>query len=173
MRHKLFLLFFFVILAFPFQSYASSSYVLPYPGSMPGSFSYKPHLLFEKVLEYWYFGNFSQFEYNLKESGKYLVEAKTLFDYQQYLLGYSALKKSDNYFERTKPSLIKAKSEGKDISRNLLILSNAAEKHIEVIEKLKKENPEEFNWQPEKTKASLLNLKSQFDASVEVRKKYL
>src|SRR3989344_581593 len=58
------------------SSLAQSSYVLPYPPPMPGSFLYKIRLLSEQIQQYWYFGNFGQFSYNLKQSDKYLVQAK-------------------------------------------------------------------------------------------------
>src|SRR3990167_6873899 len=87
--------------------YAQSSYVLPYPGEMPGNKVYKLNLIKEKLEKYFYFGNFSQFNYNLKYADKYLVEAKTLFEYKQFLLGDSALKKSDSYFKNLKIILYK------------------------------------------------------------------
>lgn len=152
--------------------FASSDYVLPYPSAMPGGFMYKTHLILENVLKYWYFGNFGQFTYNLKESDKYLVEAKTLFEYNQYLLGYKALQKSDGYFQKTLPFLVLANKEGKDIKSDRVILSSAALKHTEVLQKLKKELPESFNWQPEKSVSSFLNLRSLIENSILTREKY-
>lgn len=140
---------------------------------MPGSPLYKPHLILEKILKYWYFGNFGQFDYNLKESDKYLVEAKTLFEYQQYLLGYKSLQQSDFYFINTLPYLRKAEIESKNITNNKLILQSAAEKHIEVLKKLEKEVPDKFIWQPERSAASVLNLKLQIESSIVIREKYL
>lgn len=170
--------FIFIVLAVSFfliitaKSLAVSDYVLPYPSSMPGSLLYKPHLLLETILKYWYFGTFGQFTYNLRQSDKYLVESKTLFEYQQYLLGFKSLQKSDSFFNQTLPYLQKAKAEGKDISQNRAILSSAAEKHIEVLTNLEKEVPEKFNWQPEKSAASELNLKSAINTSIKLRQKY-
>jgi len=53
-----FLIFFFITMS---RVYAESNYVLPYPSSMPGSIFYKIDVLKEKILEYWYFGNFGKF----------------------------------------------------------------------------------------------------------------
>src|SRR3989344_5659903 len=103
---SLFLIFLFI---FAEQCIAESIYVLPYPSSMPGNKLYKVHLFLESLEQYWYFGSFGQFKYSLKESDKYLVEAKTLFDYKQYILANKALQKSDIYFSRTFPFLVKAK----------------------------------------------------------------
>lgn len=170
---ELFLATLTLLIIFSSSSFANSSYVLPYPSSMPGSFMYRPHLFFEIALKYWYFGDFGQFKYNLKESDKYLVEAKILFEYNQYLLGFEALQKSDSFFKQPLPYLDKAKKEGKDISENREILSKAAEKHIEVLEELKNKVPPDFVWQPEKSKASNLNIKSLIESSVAIREKYL
>ncbi len=162
---------FFLIFTTPIL--AKSSYVLPYPSYMPGSSLYKPHLLLAELSKFWYFGNFGKFTYNLKQADKYLVEAKTLFEYGQYLLGYRALKKSDEYFIKTLPSLKNAKSEGKDISQNMGILTSAAQKHAEVLTEIKKAVPDKFNWQPEKSASTMLDLKSTIESSIVLRRKYL
>src|SRR3989338_10416904 len=126
-----------VFIFFASQSFAESSYVLPYPSAMPGSVLYKFGLVREALMKYWYFGDFGEFKYNLSQSDKYLVEAKTLFDYKQYLLGYQALFTSNDYFKKIKPNLISAQKHGKDISEKRNILEEAAEKHIEELIKLK------------------------------------
>ena len=146
MIKKLKILFVFLLSLFIIAkpSYASSSYVLPYPSTMPGNVFYKIHLVEEALLKYWYFGNFGQFTYNLKESDKYLVEAKTLFEYNQYLLGYQALEKSDTYFSRTLPYLLKAQNEGKDISANRQLLSQAALKHQQTLLTMESVSPAGF-----------------------------
>lgn len=148
---------------------AESPYVLPYPGEMPGNKVYKLNLIKENLENYFYFGNFSQFNYNLKYSDKYLVEAKTLFEYKQFLLGTSALKKSDNYFENLKGNLEKAKSEGKDISQKREILKNVSQKHIEVLSKLKNEVPEKIEWRPEKISPTFINLWNDIKISISKR----
>lgn len=153
--------------------FANSSYVLPYPSTMPGSSFYKIHVVFEKLLKYWYFGSFGQFEYNLKESDKYLVEAKTLFEYNQYLLGYKALQESDRYFQQVKPYLIAAQKEGKLIAEKQKLLQEATQKHIEVLEKIKNNVPKTFYWQPEKSNATQLDLWKVINRSEELRKKEL
>lgn len=152
--------------------YAESNYVLPYPSTMPGSKFYIINLIKEKVLSYWYFGNFSKFKYNLKLSDKYLVEAKTLFEYKQYFLGINALRKSNSYFTNTSPYLIKAKIENKDISKNRTILREAALKHKEVFMKLEKDLPEIFIWIEEKSLPAVLELKKAVREAIAIREKY-
>lgn len=165
----IFLLF---ILVFPNRTLADEDYVLPYPPVMPGSFAYKIRLVIEEMQKYWYFGSFSQFKYNLKQSDKYLVEAKTLFEYKQYLLAYNALKKSGSYLESTFASLLSAKKEGKSIEEKRKILSLASLKHKEVLEEIKNKIPETFVWTPEKTEKITLNLHEEIDSVILLRSKY-
>ncbi|OGH08649.1 MAG: hypothetical protein A2152_03230 [Candidatus Levybacteria bacterium RBG_16_35_6] len=174
MRRLILLVTFLFILCnfFAYSVYAQSNYVLPYPSSMPGSYFYKLHLIEEYFLKYWYFGDFGQFNYNLKESDKYLVEAKTLFEYKQYLLAYNSLKKSNKYFQNTFPYLLSAKDHGKNINDKTLLFKEAGKKHKEVLVKLKNEVPAEFNWTPEKEISQNLNLFDLIDESIKIREKY-
>ena len=153
--------------------FAESPYVLPYPSAMPGSFLYKLNLIQEEILKYWYFGDFGQFKYNLSQSDKYLVEAKALFDYKQYLLAYQALQKSDNYFKKIEPKLLSAKIDGKNTADKEKLLREAAEKHIEELGKLKKILPRTFEWIPEKQEAKALNLQDSLESSIRIRQKVL
>jgi len=162
----------FLALATSF-AFAKSDYVLPYPSAMPGNFLYKINLVKEQVLSYWYFGNFGQFKYNLREADKYLVEAKTLFEYEQYLLGFKALKKSDFYFNNVKPSLVKAQAENKNITEIKELLKSAALKHIEILKKILGQVPESFAWRPEKSTSTFLYLKKAIEESIVLRNKVL
>jgi len=176
MKNEKFVCLLILVFFFFFSSksaFAESSYVLPYPSSMPGSFAYKFHLVYENISKYWHFGSFGQFEYNLKIADKYLVEAKTLFEYKQYLLAYKALKKSDFYFINILPQLIKANKEEKDIIQKRNILTYAVEKHIEVLEKIEGETPNAFVWRPEKALPTTLYLQKEIVNSVLLRKKSL
>lgn len=159
-----------VLLLKPHPVFAESNYVLPYPSAMPGSIWYKLDLIKEKLNKFLYFGDFSQFKYNLAEADKYLVEAKTLFEYKQYLLGYNALLKSNEYFKKINPTLISAKNHGKNISAKEKILQSASEKHIEVLTELKNILPKSFQWTPEKAPATNLSLWETVDKSIAIRK---
>lgn len=169
----LFVLVFLPFFLFKTPVFAQSNYVLPYPSSMPGSLFYKAHLVFERVSKYWYFGNFGQFDYNLKMADKYLVGAKTLLEYKQYLLGYKSLQKSDFYFSYILPSLIEAEKNNKNIVQKSLVLKEAAGKHIETLEKMELDTPAIFNWQPEKSLPTTLYLKEAIINSILLRKKSL
>jgi len=165
--------YFSILLIFPKLSIAESQYVLPYPAAMPGSVWYKIDLLKEKAYQFLYFGDFSQFAYNLAEADKYLVEAKTLFEYKQYLLGYQALLKSDSFFKKIKPNLVAAQKHGKNISEKESILKNAAQKHIETLTGIKNSVPESFLWTPEKDSPTELNLDKAIINSIKIRQSVL
>ena len=140
---------------------------------MPGNKFYTINQVIEKVSYFWYFGNFGKSYYYQRLSDKYLVEAKTLFEYKQYLLAYKSLLKSNQYFEKIYPYLLFAKKEGKDISEKQKIFRQESLKHTEELYKLKKSTPEEFLWTPEKSKSTLLNIHFLIEASINIRKKYL
>lgn len=154
----------------PSISNADNDYVLPYPSFMPGSKLYKMRLIWEEVIRYWHFGNLSQFKYNLNQADKYLVEAKTLFEYKQYLLAKLALEKSDNYIIKAKEYLAKSKEDGKNIEQKQIMFENANLKHIEVLNFIKTVIPDNFLWSPEKTAAMNLNLKEMIEKSIKIRR---
>lgn len=151
------------------SSFANFDYVLPYPSSMPGSKLYPVRQIVEKLEKYWYFGSLSSYHYNLKYSDKYLVEAKILFEYGQYLLASNALKRSDSYFSASKKSLAQAKAEGKNIIKKEIKLKNAATKHIEILSQISLETPDEFDWRPEKGNSTKIMIKEKVNESIKIR----
>jgi len=160
---------FFLILLYPQKALANSDYVLPYPSLMPGNRLYLVQEIKENWMKYWYFGNFGQFTYNLNRADKFLVEAKTLFEYKQYLLADRALKKSDYFFGQIFIYLERAEAENKDISENKKILSQASLKHLEILENLKNELPENFIWQPEKLSPTDIDIHQDINNSIKIR----
>jgi len=165
---SLFLVFLFFLLITQ-KTLATSSYVLPYPGLMPGHKLYRIKQVFDQLSRFWAFGNFSCYKYELKLADKKLVEAKVLFEYQQYLLAVDALSDSDQHFQKAACYLEKAEMEGRDISQKMANLKAAAEKHKEVLENLKEELPEQFLWQPEKKEATELKLESAITKAIKIR----
>lgn len=166
----------FLIIVFLFNAsinnvYAESQYALPYPSAMPGSRFYLLEQIQEKLLGFWYFGDFGQFKYNLRYTDKYLVEAKTLFEYKQYLLATRSLKKSNLYWERIPDSLARARFRKKDTSQKQALYLEASGKHVEALGMLKKQVPKEFLWRPEKEKPQLLELHKLIDESIRLRQK--
>ena len=153
------------------RSYASvqSQYVLPYPGVMPGNKLYRIYETYDLLRKYYSFGDFSQFKYNLSMSDKYLVEAKTLFEYRQYLLGLKALQNSDAYFKKVKPTLDSAKAHGKLVADKVNLLKQASDKHTEELLKMKSDLPKTFEWKPEKSGSTNLKLWESIDLSLKIR----
>lgn len=156
---------------FPAKMYAQAEHVLPYPSAMPGSKAYTLFTLWDEMQRYWHFGSLSQFRYNLKQSDKYIVEARVLFEYKQYLLADRALKNSDKYFDQAALSLDKASKEKKNIRIESERLVSAASKHREVLMKIRESTPEEFLWSPEDAAGSTLQLQNSIDKAIVVRER--
>lgn len=146
-----------------------ADYVLPYPSYMPGNKAYKITRLVDTIKQYWYFGNIAQIKYHMALSDKYLVEAKTLFEYNQYLLAMDALQRSSIQFSQIYPHLAAAKKEGKDISIFESMLRSEAEKHMEVLRILMDSIPQEFTWTPEKSASVELNIRQELEKSLQIR----
>src|ERR1700690_3290457 len=117
----------------------ASNYVLPYPSYMPGNKLYKVSRILDKLQNYWNWGNIAQERYHLSLSDKYLVEAKTLFEYNQYFLAVDALNRSNQQFMMVRPYVTKAQQEGKDVKSILDTFTAAEEKHVAVLGAIKQE----------------------------------
>lgn len=159
----------FMIFSNTLSKVHAQEYVLPYPGFMPGSSFYKISQAVDKVQQLWSFGNFAQFSYHLGLADKKLVEAKTLFEYKQYLLANYALCQSDHYFGQAIIFLRAAEGEKKNISGKRKILQDAAKKHIEVLNLLGSQVPETLVWQPEKEEPISLSLQNSINTSIDLR----
>ncbi len=146
-----------------------AEYVLPYPGYMPGNKLYRVSRLIDHLKEPFFFGNISAYTYHLGLSDKYLVEAKTLFEYKQYLLASDALLRSDSAFARVPVYLKRAASEGKDVSAFVVLLRDASLRHIQVLTGLEAGLPDTFEWKPEKTNATALRIQDMIRQSIMVR----
>lgn len=145
------------------------AYVLPYPGAMPGNKAYSLKQIVDTVSQYWAFGSFARHKYELTLSDKKLVEAKTLFEYQQYLLALKALESSNLHFKRAAEFLARAGKEGKDLTQKTANFQAAAARHKEVLAALGKNLPESFFWQPEKKSGTELNLKAVIEEAIKLR----
>lgn len=154
------------ILVVATKVWAQEEYVLPYPGFMPGHPLYKLSEFIDQIQELWSFGSLSSFKYNLSMADKKLIEAKTLFEYKQYLLATKSLLRYEEHFNKASFLLSRAESEGKDISKQRAIFTSARKKHVEVLEKLKSELPEEFVWTPEKGTPERLKIRKLIDDAI-------
>lgn len=165
---KTILIIFLLFLVVPSTAYAE--YVLPYPSVLPGNRLYAIKSFFEKLQSYWYFGDIGQTKYELKTADKYLVEAKTLFEYKQYKLAVSALQQSNDHFAKTVLSVRDVQGENKDSGEQKEVVKDAAHKHLEIIESLSKTLPETIIWSDEKKEPIDLSLSQLFKQAEIVRK---
>lgn len=149
-----------VALFFVLPQYVRAEYVLPYPSYMPGNKLYRFSRLIDRIRQPFYFGNISSYKYHLSLADKYLVEAKTLFEYKQYLLATDALARSDAEFAIAKRKVI----------RNFVTqFQEASRAHQVVLNRLQKELPEQFLWTPEKDNPTSLPLKDLINTSITIR----
>jgi hypothetical protein len=151
---------FFVIvlfLAMPINTILAD-YVMPYPSFMPGNKLYKISRIVDQLKIWWEFGNISQTKYHMLLADKYLIEAKTLFEYKQYLLGLDALKRSDSEILKVPIYIQKGRLEGKNMSKLREIFHEELSSHIEILSVLLTKIPEVYTWTPEKTKSTELNI---------------
>lgn len=160
---------FFVFFLAPLNAFARSDYVLPYPSVMPGNKMYVLHIIEERISKYWYFGDYGSFTYNRQLADKYLVEAKTLFEYNQHLLALRSLAKSNKYFQQMLTAI-----ESTDRSKNgreekVALMRSAAEKHQEILEALRNELPQSVVWQEEKKDSQVLTLSKELSEAMKIR----
>lgn len=148
-----------------------ADYVLPYPSYMPGNILYKVSRFLDSAKEYWYWGNIASIKYHLALSDKYIVEAKTLFEYKQYLLASDALGRSDKQLQTIPALLQKGTKEGEDMSQLRLIVREAMDMHMAVISTLKSQLPGEFIWKPEKVSETTIRIDEILTSSYEIRRR--
>ena len=111
-RYSIAIILFFLCL-FPYPAYAS--YVLPYPSVMPGNRLYEIMEFLTDIKLRMAFGTLATLKLHMHVSDKKIIEAKTLFEYNQYKLALAALEHSDDHIHRVVPLLREAKIEGPDL----------------------------------------------------------
>lgn len=157
------------LLFFIFSTPVRADYMLPYPAYMPGHKFYRLSRVIDELKTWWYWGSIASWKYHSHLSDKYLVEAKTLFEYRQYLYALDALKRSNKEFQ-TIPALIeKTEKEGKKADLLKAQTKEAATAHIKTLEKLISELPKEFLWTPEKDKSTNLQLSVLLNSAISQR----
>jgi hypothetical protein len=123
----------------------------------------------DTLKNFWYWGNIAQTKYHLELADKYLVEAKTLMEYNQYLLGSDALLRSDREFKKLTNFIRRAKNEKKDISLLKKAVEGASGKHGEVLKLLSGILPDHFTWTPERDTPTELKLQDMVKNSMRTR----
>jgi hypothetical protein len=160
---------FSVLYLFPLSK-PRAEYMLPYPSFMPGNKIYKISRIVDSLNKYWYFGNIAQIKYHLNLSDKYLVEAKTLMEYKQYLLATDALIRSDNECKQVPLYVKHAELEKIDTSNLKTMIVGSMDKHEEVLTNLISITPIQFVWSPEKSQATTLLIHDNLEKSRTIRK---
>lgn len=146
-----------------------ASYMLPYPSAMPGNKVYRINRIIDSLKNYWYIGNIAQLKYHLALADKYLVEAKTLMAYQQYLLGKDALIRSDIHFAKLVQLFKNIQADKKDTIQFQTIIQEATDTHILTLNVLQSNTPEDFIWSPEKTAATQIPIHELLRSSKQIR----
>ena len=159
-----------IFAAFPIR-YAYASHVLPYPSFMPGNKIYRVTRFLDTLKKYWNFGSIASYKYQISLSDKYLVEAKTLFEYQQYLLAVDALTRSNREFLNASPYLLRGVREGKDMRAFEEDYREAAEVHIRILTELGSSLPSSIRWSPEKTSPTDIPIRELLTKSVSIRER--
>ena len=159
----------FVITFLITNSVIASDYVLPYPSYMPGHKLYTISKLFDLLKQYWYWGTIASIKYHTNISDKYLVEAKTLFEYKQYLLALQALDRSNDHFLKISPLLGLANKERKEIKEIVNSYHGEIFAQSKLLEELKQITPLEYLWTPEKKKSTQLFIRENLNAAIKLR----
>lgn len=147
-----------------------ADYIMPYPSYMPGNALYRISRGVDRLKSYWSWGNIAKIKYHLALSDKYLVEAKTLFEYKQYLLAVDALRRSDGEFAALPRYVSRAMTSGIDIVQLQNTVVSAAHKHGEILTGLLLIVPAEFTWTPEKAPVTQLHLADILKTSADMRR---
>jgi hypothetical protein len=132
---------------------------------------YRVSRVLDRFKFYWFWGNIAQIKYHLALSDKYLIEAKTLMEYKQFLLGADALRRSDKEFVQLPMYIKGAKNERVDVSELQRLITAAADKHVKVLTDLLVSTPAQFTWTPEKSAPTELPLSNMIKTSVDIRHK--
>lgn len=159
-----------VIFYYVLPPLAHAEYVLPYPSYMPGNKLYRIARIVDRLKKPFYFGSIGRVKYHSALADKYLVEAKTLFEYKQYLLALDALSRSDREVAAMVPGLTGGGKEGKDMRAFIEQAHEMCDAHIFILNGLKSQLPVTFEWTPEKTGTTTLPLGDRITSSLGLRR---
>lgn len=147
----------------------ASDYVLPYPSYMPGNKLYAVSKIAESLKSWWYWGSIGQTKYHMMLADKYLVEAKTLFEYKQYVLAIKALQASNEHIAHVPKYIALGESRGVNMVHFKSLLTAEKDVHRAVLLKLKAELPKMFIWTPEKATPTTLDIEGLLSRAITLR----
>jgi hypothetical protein len=139
---------------------------------MPGNKLFKVSRILDSLGYWWHWGSFSQVKYHMGLSDKYLVEAKTLFEYKQYVLALEALRLSDSHMAQTPIYIAEAKKEGKQADAFESLFKEQLEVHMRILVGLQQVLPVTFEWAPEKQSPTTLALFDDLNKSLHLRSSF-
>ena len=145
-----------------------ASYVLPYPSYMPGHPLYRVSRIVDQTSAWWHWGTIASISYHLGLSDKYLVEAKTLFEYKQYPLALAALDRSTYEFGKLPPRIDQLEGEGKADTPLVIQVSAAAEAHLSLLQTLRESVPQVYEWESE-SHVQTLRISDHIEEAIETR----
>lgn len=152
-------------------SLVHADYMLPYPSYMPGNKLYAVSKIFERMESWWYWGAIGQTKYHMMLADKYLVEARTLFEYKQYVLAINALHSSDEQIVQVPNNIAVGERQGKNMVQFELLFTEERDAHRTVLSKLKAELPKTFLWTSEKESATTLDIDGLLSRAIILRMK--
>lgn len=164
-------LIFFLVVLFSTPTSVFAEYVLPYPFLMPGNKIYKISRMADVIKRYWSFGSIAQTKYSMSMADKYLVEAKTLFEYKQYLLAFDAIERSDQELSRLPENIRAGGLQRKNMSLMITSIKEEINMHEKVLKKLQAEMPSEFTWTPEKKSPTILPIQNRLEEAILFRRR--
>ena len=108
-------------------------YLLPYPGILPDHPLWFVKAARDTLIGFLIADPLKKAEFNLLQSDKRISAGEALLKKGKTEPGVSTISKAENYFEKSVKATEEAKGSGKDVSGFLIRLSEAAQKHQEVI----------------------------------------
>lgn len=138
---------------------SAQSYVLPYPGVMPGSRWYQIDQLFTRIKGFYAFGNLAQARYQRSLSDERMVTARTLVWYGQYALAAEYLHDSSEPLMKLPGLLEHAEKKGVDVSEEIEKVRSMCRAHTDVIQEIESKVPETITWSAEKRDEIIIDWK--------------
>lgn len=114
------------------------SYDLPYSGALPGTPFYFLKALRDRLVSLLINDPLKKAQFDLLNSDKRIAAAMLLFDKKQEDLALSTISKSTNYFQEAVAITQETAKTRKEAGQYFDTLSQAARKHIEIIDSLQK-----------------------------------
>ncbi len=140
-----------------------AEYVLPYPSAMPGNKLYRVSRLMDTFKRYWHFGTLGQIKYRMQLADKYLVEAKTLFEYKQYSLANDALIRSRAEAAPLAELVGNLVGQGKDPSQVRTLVCGQSAVHTAILTSMRATLPQTFLWEDENKEAKVIPIRKSIE----------